>query len=76
MAKRSSSVLGVAALSIFIAGGVLTFSGIGYLLYLTGFNLFAPGAGSGLALVLIFAGLGLSMAGVFMMRVCRNRWLR
>ena len=70
---RSSTPLAAAALVIYIFGGLLTFGG----LVLSLRRWFAEGP-SGLAggIILVVAGIALSMLGVFMMRVVRNRGRR
>ncbi|MBJ6727544.1 hypothetical protein JFN93_22750 [Geomonas sp. Red875] len=64
-----------AALSVFVAGGLATFSGLGCFFFMRNRPFLSFGDGRSFGMLLVFGGLGLSIFGVLMMRIARNRWL-
>lgn len=65
--------LALAALAIYVIGGVATFAGIGLLLFMGERDLWGWGDGHGLGYLFICVGLVLTIAGVLVMRIIRNR---
>ncbi len=72
MAKRGIG-LAVAALLVYIVGGAATFGGIALLLLVGQENLWGWGDGRSLGYLFICTGLALTIAGVLLMRIFRNR---
>ena len=72
--KRLSGIkLGVAALGIYIFGGIGVFSGIWLIVFKRGVDLFGLGAGHTIGYLLLCVGAALSILGVILMRIFRNR---
>lgn len=67
--------LAFAALSVYVIGGVSTFTGIGLLLFMRERDLFGWGSGHSLGYLFVCVGLALTIAGVLVMRILRNRGL-
>jgi len=67
--------LAVFALVLYIVGGMATFAGIGLLLFLGEQNFAGWGDGRSLGYLSICVGLALTIAGVLLMRMFRNRGL-
>lgn len=67
--------LAFAALSVYVVGGIATFGGIGLLLFMRERDLFGWGSGHSLGYLFICVGLALTVAGVLVMRILRNRGL-
>lgn len=74
-AKAAMSVA-AAALAVFVAGGLATFSGLGCFFVMKGRPFLSFGDGRTFGMLLVFGGLFLSIFGVLMMRISRNRMLR
>lgn len=74
-AHMANSNLGLAfaALAIYVIGGVVTFAGIGLLFFMGERDLWGWGSGHGLGYFFICIGLVLTIAGVLVMRIIRNR---
>ena len=70
---RSSTPLAMVALVIYICGGLLTFGGL-FLSVRRWFTVGPSGLTSGI--LMLVAGIFLSMLGVFFMRIVRNRGRR
>ena len=68
-------ILGLSSLGLYIAGGVSTFSGLAMVALLDGRNLMGFGDGGTLGYLFVSVGLCVSVAGVLLMRVLRNRRL-
>jgi hypothetical protein len=64
----------VLALSIFILGGIFTFTGLGLIAFMKGRDLYGLGEGRSFGILLVFVGLIASILGVFVMRLVRNRF--
>jgi hypothetical protein len=63
----------VLALATFIFGGILTFGGLALIGFMKGRDLFGLGEGRSFGILLFCVGLVLSILGVFIMRLVRNR---
>ncbi len=74
MAKRDGMALGIAALVVYIIGGIATFGGIGLVAFMKGRDLWGWGDGRSIGFLFLCTGICLSIFGVLMMRVFRNRW--
>ena len=59
--------------STYITGGILTFGGVALILFMKGKDLWGWGDGHTVGYMFVFTGLLLSIFGVLMMRVFRNR---
>jgi len=68
-------MLGLLSLSLYIVGGVSTFTGIGMIVLLKGKDLMGLGDGSTMGYLFVCVGLCVSITGVLLMRVLRNRHL-
>ena len=73
VAKNRDMMGAVLALSIFILGGIFTFSGLGLIAFMKGRDLFSLGEGRSFGILLVCVGLVASVLGVFVMRLIRNR---
>jgi hypothetical protein len=73
VAKNNGMAGAVAALTVFLLGGVSTFSGLGLIGFMKDRDLFGLGDGGSFGFVLLCVGLLASMAGVLIMRLARNR---
>jgi len=65
--------MGVAALVIYIIGGIATFCGMGLVAFMKGRDLWGWGDGRSIGFLFICAGVSLSILGVLLMRIFRNR---
>ena len=74
MAKNRGMAGAIFALSTFILGGVLTFSGLGLIAFMKGRDLFGLGEGRSFGILLVCVGLLASILGVLIMRIMRNRF--
>jgi len=74
MAKRQGMALGVAALVVYIIGGIATFGGLGLVVFMKGRDLWGWGEGRSIGYLFLCVGLCLSVMGVLLMRLFRNRW--
>ncbi len=59
--------------SIYITGGILTFSGFALILFMKGKDLWGWGEGHTVGYMFVFTGFLLSIFGVLIMRILRNR---
>lgn len=73
MAKGRGMALGVAALVIYILGGIFTFTGMGLIAFMRGKDLFGWGDGRGIGFLFLCTGLCVCVLGVLLMRIFRNR---
>jgi hypothetical protein len=74
MAKRQGVALGVMALVVYIIGGIATFGGLGLVVFMKGRDLWGWGEGRSIGYLFLCVGLCLSVMGVLLMRLFRNRW--
>lgn len=61
------------AISTFVLGGVLTFSGLGLIAFMKYKDLLGLGEGRSIGILFVCVGLLLSILGVLVMRLVRNR---
>ncbi len=73
MAKIRGMALGVAALVVYIIGGISTFAGMGLIAFMKGKDLWGWGDGRSIGFLFLCVGLCLSIIGVMLMRIFRNR---
>ena len=66
-------VVPIIALTVFILGGIATFTGLGLLAFLRHRDLFGLGDGRSMGVSLVIMGLIGSILGVLLMRLYRNR---
>lgn len=68
-----SSRLGITALAIYVIGGLSAFAGIGLVVFIGDDSINGWGTGTALGYMFLFVGAGLSILGVLLMRIFRNR---
>lgn len=73
MNRKSGMKLGIAALTVYILGGLGVFSGIWLILFRRGVDLMGLGHGHTIGYLLLCVGAALSILGVILMRIFRNR---
>lgn len=73
MGGKSGMKLGIAALVIYILGGVGVFGGIWLIVFMRGKDLLGFGAGHTIGYLFLCVGAALSILGVVLMRIFRNR---
>jgi hypothetical protein len=73
MVRRRGSALGIAALAVYVVGGVSTFGGMGLVAFMKGRDLCGIGDGRSIGWLFLCVGLCLSILGVLLMRIFRNR---
>jgi hypothetical protein len=73
MERKQGSSLAVVALTVYVVGGVSTFAGMGLVAFMKGRDLFGIGDGRSIGWLFLSAGLCLSILGVLLMRIFRNR---
>lgn len=73
MANKQGIGLAVVALGTYIVGGIATFAGLGLILFMGGRDLFSWGDGRSIGYLFLCIGLSLSILGVLLMRIFRNR---
>lgn len=73
MAKTKGMAGAVFALSTFIIGGLLTFTGLGLIAFMKYKDLMGLGEGRSIGILLVCVGLIASIAGVLVMRIVNNR---
>ncbi len=73
MAGKRGVVLAVVALAIYIIGGIGTFAGLGLIGFMKGRDLWGWGDGRSIGYLFLCVGLCLSIMGVLLMRIVRNR---
>ncbi len=72
--KDKELVLSIVAIAIYIVGGIATFGGVGMILLMKGKDLWGWGEGHTLGYLLVCVGLVMSILGVLVMRILRNRF--
>jgi hypothetical protein len=75
MAKKQGIGLALIAFAVYIIGGIGTFSGIGLIMLMKNKDLWGWGEGRAIGYLLLCVGLCLSIMGVLLMRLFRNRGL-
>lgn len=75
MKKVSGMKLGIAALAVYITGGIGVFGGIWLIVFMRGEVLLGLGEGHTIGYLLLCVGAALSILGVLLMRILRNRGL-
>lgn len=65
--------LGLAAITVYIVGGIGTFVGLGLIFLVQRRDLWGLGEGRSLGYLFLCVGLALSVLGVLLMRILRNR---
>ncbi|RNC69603.1 MAG: hypothetical protein ED859_07285 [Desulfuromonadales bacterium] len=75
MAKDKGIALAVVAMGLYIVGGVLTFGGLYLIGFMAGSDLLGWGDGRSIGYLFLCVGLSLSILGVMLMRIFRNRGL-
>ncbi len=73
--KRQGIGLAVAAFAVYIIGGIGTFGGIALILFMKNKDLLGWGEGRSIGYLFLCVGLCLSVLGVLLMRIFRNRGL-
>ncbi|MDA3903445.1 MAG: hypothetical protein PF441_08375 [Desulfuromusa sp.] len=73
MMKDKGLLIPILAIAVYIIGGIATFSGVGLILLMKGKDLWGWGEGHTIGYLLVFVGLILSILGVLIMRILRNR---
>ena len=73
MKKKTGYALIYAALVLYILGGISIFSGVALMVLMKGKSYGDWGRIDSFGYVLLFAGLSLTILGVFLMRIIRNR---
>jgi hypothetical protein len=74
MVRKRGMALGVAALVVYIIGGIATFGGLGLIAFMKGRDLWGWGEGRSIGYLFLCTGICFSVIGVLMMRIFRNRW--
>lgn len=74
MARSKGMAGAVFALSVFIMGGISTFSGLALIAFMKNKDLFGWGEGRSIGILFLCVGLLSSILGVFIMRLVRNRF--
>ncbi len=75
MRDKKGLLLGLLAMAIYIMGGGATFGGIGMIAFLKGRDIAGVGDAATFGYLVLCVGLCLSVTGVLLMRVMRNRYL-
>jgi Flp pilus assembly protein TadB len=66
-------IFSILAISVYILGGLATFAGVGLILLMKGKDLWGLGDGDTLGYLFVCVGLVLTVLGVLVMRILRNR---
>ncbi len=75
MGKQQGILLAVVAFAVYIVGGIGIFSGIGLIALMKGEDLFGLGDGRSIGYLFLCVGACMSVLGVLLMRIFRNRKL-
>lgn len=75
MAKKQGIGLAITAFAVYISGGISAFTGLGLIFLMKGQDLFGWGEGRTIGYLLLCVGACLSVLGVLLMRIFRNRGL-
>jgi len=71
--KDKDLIFSIIAFAIYILGGLVTFAGGGLILLMKGKDLWGWGDGHAIGYLLVCIGLPLTILGVLIMRILRNR---
>lgn len=71
--KDKELILSIAAIFVYIVGGVGTFVGAGMILLMKGKDLWGWGEGHTIGYLMVCVGLCMTILGVLVMRILRNR---
>ncbi len=66
-------IFSILAIFVYIVGGLATFAGVGLILLMKGKDLWGLGEGHTLGYLFVCVGLVLTILGVLVMRILRNR---
>ena len=75
MNDKRGFALGICAMLVYIVGGIGTFGGIAMIALLKGHDLWGWGDCRAIGYLFLCTGLALSILGVLLMRILRNRRL-
>ena len=75
MARKQGITLAIVAFAVYIVGGIGTFGGLGLIAFMKGRDLWGWGDGRTIGYLFLCVGLTLSVLGVLLMRIFRNRGL-
>jgi len=75
MTKKQGIGLALVAFAVYIIGGIGCFGGIALIILMKGRDLWGWGDGRAIGYLLVCVGLCLSILGVLLMRLFRNRGL-
>lgn len=67
-------LLSIFAIAVYIVGGIGTFVGVGLILLMKGKDLWGLGDGHTIGYLFVCVGLILTILGVLIMRILRNRY--
>lgn len=73
MAQKQGIGLAIIAFGVYIMGGIGTFGGLALIFFMKNKDLWGWGEGRSIGYLFLCAGLCLSILGVLLMRVFRNR---
>lgn len=73
MAEKQGIGLAIIAFGIYIIGGIGTFGGLALIFFMKNKDLLGWGEGRSIGYLFLCAGLCLSILGVLLMRIFRNR---
>jgi len=66
-------IFSILAISVYIVGGLATFAGVGLILLMKGKDLWGLGDGHTIGYLFVCVGLVMTVLGVMVMRILRNR---
>lgn len=70
---KKDLIFSIVAISVYVVGGLATFGGVGLILLMKGKDLWGLGDGHTIGYLFVCVGLVLSVLGVMVMRILRNR---
>lgn len=73
--KKQGIALAIVAFAVYITGGFSCFSGVALIVFMKGRNLWGWGEAKTIGYLLVCIGACLSVLGVLLMRIFRNRKL-
>ena len=73
MGRVKGLKLGIAALVVYVCGGIGIFGGIWLIVFRRGIDVMGLGHGHSIGYLLLSTGTALSILGVILMRIFRNR---